>query len=193
MIKPVSVANFERKIQSLYKANIAMSAGSVVDIDTTDTTAIDAAGVGYGPLFAGSVKLFTSAALPNSPIETATQVYQRPLGIAVPSVNTTGPILIERLLDLASSYMTIAEGANLAIYSPVPGDIIATDQYVGAGGGSDHGTGWIDITSTGNLALGCEVYQGRFRLAQAGNYIYARYMGNTTANNVVLAMFQFGY
>jgi hypothetical protein len=188
MFKPVFVPVIERKIMSLYKSSIAINAGALVDIDTTDTTAINASGLGFGTLYAGSLKLATPPALAAI---AAAQVYNRELGVAIPTVNSTGPLLIERMLQLASSYMTIAQGLNVAVYLPTPGDIIATTEYVGFLGGGDHGTGWIDITSTGNLGAACEVFTGRFRLAQAGNPCRARYLGNTSANGSVLAMFQF--
>lgn len=188
MFKPVFVPNVERKIMSLYKASIAINAGAIIDVDPTDTTNITATGgVGFGTLYAGSLKLFTSAVVPAI---ASAQVFSRPLGICIPTVNTTGPLLIERLLELASSYMTIASGMNAAIYLPSPGDIIATSEYVGNLGGGDHGTGWIDNTLVGNMNAACEVFQGRFRLAQAGNFVAARYLGNTTANNAVLSVFQ---
>lgn len=188
MIKPVFVPNFERKIMSLFKAPVGLNQGAIVDVDPNDTTAVSASGgVGFGTLYAGSLKLFTSAVVP---AVASAQVFSRPLGITVVTVNTTGPTLIERLLELASSYTTIAEGMNAALYLPSPGDIIATSEYVGNLTGDSSLTGYINNASTGNFNAACEVYQGRFRLAQAGNFCSARYLGNTTASGAVLGVFQ---
>lgn len=188
MFKPLFVPNFERKVMSLYKAPVALNAGALVDIDTTDVSAI-ASLVGYTTLIAGSLKLATPVALQVN--TTGIQTWQRELGVCIPTVNTTGPLLIERILRLASSYMTIPTGLNAAVYLPSPGDMIATSEYVGFLGGGDHGTGWIDTTSNGNLGTPCEVFSGRFRKAQAGNPVRARYMGNTTANGTNIGIFQF--
>src|SRR5579872_2697706 len=187
MLKPFFVPNFERKIFSGFKASIALNAGGLVDVDPADTTAI-AGQVGYTCMINGSLKLATPAALPAN--NAATQVYTRELGFAVANVNATGPLLIERILELASSYLTIPEGLQLAVLIPAPGDIIATSEYVGFLGGTDHGTGWIDVTSTGNYNAACEVYQGRYRLAQGGNPVRARYLGNTQSNGVQIGLFQ---
>lgn len=177
---------------SLYKANIALNSGAIVDVDTTDTTAISASGgVGFGTLYAGSLALYTSPAYTAATDPSGfVWPFPRELGICIPTVNTTGPLLIERLLDLASSYMTIAEGMNAAIYLPAPGDIIATTEYVGYLAGDGAATGKIDNTLTTNLGKPCEVYQGRFRLSQNGNVTRARYLGNTTANSAVVGIFQ---
>jgi len=93
-------------------------------------------------------------------------------------------------LGLSSSFMTIAEGLTAAIYMPTPGDIFATSEYVGNLAGDSSLTGYINNASTGNMLAACEVFQGRFRLAQAGNFCRARYLGNTTANSAVLGLFQ---
>lgn len=189
---------FVEKILSLYVASIALSAGSLVDIDTTDTTAITAS-VGFTAMKAGSVKLATvtpasnggyapSGAAANSIVAAN---FGKELGMAIPTVNATGPTLEERILELASSYMTIPEGFACAVFKPAPGDIVATDQYVGNLAGDSAATGKIDTTVTGNLGAPCGIYQGRFRLVQTTDAVRARYLGNTTANGASVAMFEF--
>lgn len=183
MFAPFKVPNFEQKILSLYKAGITLNAGALVDIDTTDNGAVGAtASVAFTLLSGGSVKLAT--------ILTADE-FPRELGMAIPAVNLTGPSLEERLLQLASSIMTIPVGFALAVFQPTPGDIVATDQFVGNLAGDSAATGKIDTTSTANYGKGCSVFQGRFRLKQSGEETRARYLGNTTTNGVATSLFLF--
>lgn len=181
MFIPFKVPSFHEKVLSIYKAAVQCSAGSLVDIDTSDTTAITAS-VGFTALTAGSIKLATI---------NSTSAFPRELGMSIPTVNLTGPTLEEKILELASSYMTIPVGTAAAIYTPTPGDIVATDQFVGNLAGDTGATGIINPATAGNLGAACEVFQGRFRLIQTGNPVRARFLGNTTGNGVAVALFQF--
>lgn len=175
--------DFKAKIVSLYISSANMNAGSLVDIDTTDTVAVGAsASVGFTTMRAGSLTLATIA---------TSNVFDREFGMAIPAVNGTGPSFEERVLELASSYMTIPVGYAVAVFKPQPGDIIATDQYVGALSTDTGATGLLDTTSTANFGAACGIFQGRFRLKQGSDVTRARYLGNTTANSVTVALFEF--
>lgn len=181
MFAPTYAPNFERRINSSYLSpSSVLTAGQYVEIDSADTGAIPSS-VGFSTLKAGTVKAFTS---PVVPAVAAQQTYYKGLGFAIASVNATGPVIIEKILELASSYMTIPEGLNLAVYSPQPHDIIATDQYVTSG------TGLLDTTNTANFLVPVEVFGGQFRIAQTGNTIIGRYVGNTTVNGVQCGLFE---
>lgn len=180
MFKPVKVPNFEHKLNSMYVAGILINGGAFVDIDTTDTAAITGS-YGYSSLRAGSVKLATinsSSAIPKE------------LGIALVDVTATGPSVLQRILRLATAYMQIPEGLNLAVYTPVTGDIFATTEFVGNLSGDSAATGKIDVTNAANFGAGCEVYQGRLRLVQSTNPVRYQFIGQTTSNGATLAMFR---
>ena len=183
MFAPHYVPNFDRKVNGQYISNISLSAGALVDVDPTDTTAI-AGSVGYSALYAGSVKLATVAVA-------STTSFGREFGVALPTVTTSGPSLIERILNMSTSYMNIPQGSPLAVYKPTPGDIIATDQFIGAVAGDSSLTGYLDVTNTANLLTPMGIYQGRFRKAQSGDAIRARFMGVTTTNGYATGMFEF--
>jgi hypothetical protein len=183
MFSPFKVANFQEKIVSLYKAAAPLNAGALVDIDPTDASAISGS-VGFNTLTGGTVKLATVATA------SATS-YGRILGVAIPTVSLTGPTLQERILELASSYMTVPVGAAVAVFEPAPGDIIATTEYVGYLAGDSSATGFLDTTNAANMAKPVAAFGGRFRLVQGGDAVIARYVGNTTVNGALVGLFQF--
>lgn len=175
--------DFREKIVSLYISSANMNAGSLVDLDLTDTVAVGAnASVGFTTMRGGSLTLATIA---------TANAFPREFGMAIPAVNGTGPSFEERILELASSYMTIPVGYAVAVFKPQPGDIIATDQYIGALTSDNGATGLIDTTATANFGAACGVFQGRFRLKQASDVVRARYIGNSTANSSTVALFEF--
>lgn len=175
--------DFLDKIVSLYTTNEVMAAGSLVDIDTSDAVAVGStASVGFTTLRGGSLILATI---------TTANPFPREFGMAIPSVSETGPTFEERVLQLASSYMTIPVGYAVAVFKPQPGDIIATDQYVGALSADTGATGLIDTTNTANYGQACGVFQGRFRLKSGSDVVRARYIGNTTADSGEAALFEF--
>lgn len=189
---------FVDKILSLYVAGTTMNAGTVVDLDTTDVTAIGAS-VGFTAMKAGTVKAATitpqsnggyygSGAAANTLVAAN---FGKEMGMAIPTVNATGPTLQERILELASSYMTIPTGYAVAVFKPSAGDIVATDQFVGNLTGDAGATGLINTATNGNLGAPCGVYQGRFRLVQTTDAVRARFLGNTTANGAAVGLFEF--
>jgi hypothetical protein len=183
MFKPLSVPNFERKINSMYKAGITMNGGAAVDIDVTDTSAITGS-YGYSALSAGSVKLATPATV------SATQ-SGRELGYALVDVTPTGPSVIERILRLATSYLKIPMGLNVAVYIPTPGDIFATTEFVGNLAGDSALTGYINVNLPTALGITCEIFNGRLRAYQASTSpARAQFLGQTTSNGSTLAMFR---
>jgi len=180
MFKPLQVPNFERKINSMYKAGLTLNSGAAVDFDSTDTSAITGS-YGYSALSAGSVKLAT--------INNVSAV-QREFGYALTDVTPTGPSVIERILRLATSYLKIPQGMNLAVYLPAPGDVFATSEFVGNLVGDNSLTGYINVNSSASQFGACEVFQGRLRLVQGANPVRAQFLGQTTANGATLAMFR---
>lgn len=174
MFHPFKVnGDFVQKILSIYTAGSSMLSGTIVDVDTSDTVAVGAnQSVGFSTLRAGSV-------IPATILSSA--AWTRPLGFVIPSVTGSGPSFEERVLQLASSYMTIPVGYAVAIFKPQPGDIIATDQYVGALTTDNGATGALDITDTTKYNSVMGVFQGRLRIKQSGDALCARYLGNTTA------------
>lgn len=180
MFKPVFVPNFERKILSAYitpQSNV--NGGAVVDIDTSDTVAVSGS-YAYDTLRAGTIKLATI---------NNTSTVPRELGFALVDATQTGPTLIQRILRLATAYLSIPWGANCAVYVPTPGDIFATSEFVGNLEGDGGATGKIDLTDTSKFGDPCEVYQGRLRLQQTGNPARYQYLGHTTSGGSV-AMFR---
>jgi hypothetical protein len=200
MFSPFKVADFQQKILSIYTSNVPLNAGGLVDIDPTNTSAVGAGvSVGYTLLTAGSLKLATITPSSNggyAPTGTATNAlltanFGRELGVAIPNVSISGPTLTERILELASSYMTVPAGAAVAVLKPCGGDIIATTEYVGYLPTDTGATGLIDITNTANYCAPCGIYQGRFRLVQTTDAVRARYLGNTTVNGALVGLFEF--
>lgn len=180
MFKPLQVPNFERKINSMYKAGITLNSGACVDLDASDTSAITGS-YGYSSLSAGSVKLATIVVA--SPV-------QREFGYALTDVTPTGPSVLERILRLASSYLKIQQGLNLAVYIPTPGDVFATSEFVGNLAGDNALTGYINLADTTKLFAACECFNGRLRLVQGSNPVRAQYLGTTTQNGNLVAMFR---
>lgn len=187
MFSPFKVSDFHGKIISIYRSTSPLNAGGLVDIDPTDASAIQGS-VGFNSLVAGSIKLATIVPASN----TGTVAFGRELGIAIPNVNLTGPTLQERILELASSYMTVPVGAACAVLVPSPGDIVATTEFVGYNLQTDTNlTGFIDITSTANMGIPVGINNGRFRKVQSTDAVRARYIGNTTVNGSLVGLFQF--
>jgi len=180
---PKHVPYFDRKILSIYTSAIQLNQGAFVDIDVTDTTLISGS-LGQSALSGGGVVLATCATQSAS-------VFGRELGISVMQVTANGPSIIERILELSNSYMTLPEGVGIPIYIPSAGDIIATDQFVGASTSDSSTTGYLNPASQGNLGAPVGIYQGKLRLAQSGDAVRARYMGQTTISGVAAGMFQF--
>lgn len=180
---PKHVPNFDRKILSIYTSAIPINQGAFVDIDVTDTSLI-AGTLGQSALSGGNVVLATVATASSS-------VWGRELGISVMAVTATGPSIVERILELSNSYMTLPEGVGIPIYIPASGDIVATDQFVGAVSGDSSTTGYLNPALQANLGAPCGIYQGKLRLAQSGDAFRARYMGQTTISGVLAGMFQF--
>lgn len=180
---PKHVPNWDRKILSVYTSAIPLNQGAFVDIDNTDTT-LTAGTLGQSALSAGGVVLATCATQ-------SVSVFGRELGIAVMGVTATGPSIVERILELSTSYMTLPEGVGIPIYIPCPGDIIATDQFVGATTADSAVTGYLNPATQGNLGAPVGVYQGKMRLAQSGDAVRGRYLGQTTISGVLAGMFQF--
>lgn len=174
MFHPYKVnGDWRERIVSIFTAGQEMLSGTFVDINSADTIAVGAnAAVGFTTLRAGSV-------VPAS--ITTSNVFPRELGIAIPSVTEDGPDFETRVLQLAASYMTIPVGYAVAVFKPSPGDIIATDQYVGALSTDNGATGLLDITNAANYGAALGVFQGRLRLKQGSDVLRARYIGNTTA------------
>lgn len=184
MFKPLQVPNFERKINSMYKAGITLNGGSAVDLDITDTSAITGS-YGYSALSAGSVKLATPVTA-----GTGANASGRELGYALVDVTATGPSVLSRILRLATSYLQIPQGLNLAVYIPTPGDVFATTEFVGNLVGDSSLTGYINVNLTTNLGLSCEIFNGRLRIAQGSSPYRAQFLGQTTSNGNTLAMFR---
>lgn len=180
MFKPVMVPNFEHKLNSMYVAGITLNGGALVDFDSTDTSAISGS-YGYSALRAGAVKLATINS--SSPVP-------KEFGIALVDVTPTGPTIIQRILRLATAYLQIPQGLNLAVFVPCPGDIFATTEFVGNLPGDSSLTGYIDVTNASNLFAACEVYQGRIRLVQSGNPVRYQFLGKTTTGGATVAMFR---
>lgn len=183
MFRPYKVASFQEKVNSLYKAKVAFPAGTIVDIDPTDTSGVSGS-IGFTTLTAGSVVPATVA--PASPTS-----YGRAFGVAIPTVSEDGPTLQERILGLASSYINIPVGAACAVLVPAPGDQIATTEFVGYQAGDSGAAGYIDITNVANYGKPVGVFNGRFRLVQSGDAIIGRYVGNTTVKGALVGLFQF--
>jgi hypothetical protein len=180
MFKPVLVPNFEHKLNSMYVAGIQLNGGALVDIDPADTSAISGA-YGFSALKGGSVKLATI---------NASSAVPKELGVALVDVTPTGPSILQRILRLATAYLQIPQGLNLAVYLPAPGDIFATTEYVGNLPGDSSQTGYIDVTNTSNMCAACEVFQGRIRLVQSGNPVRYEFVGKTTTGGATVAMFR---
>ena len=186
MFSPFKVADFQSKIVSLYKAGAPMNAGALVDVDTNDTTAVGSnASVGFDVLTMGTLKLATILAA-----SAASQIPGRELGVLIPSVSATGPSLVERILELASSYMTIPVGAAAAVLKHAPGDVIATTEFVGYLPGDSSKTGFLDITATANFNKAVGINNGRYYLSQSTDAVRARYVGNTQVNGTVVGLFE---
>lgn len=183
MFSPFKVPSFQEKIVSLYKATVPMAAGSLVDIDSTDTSAVSGS-VGFNSLTAGSLKLATVA-----PADANN--FGRVFGITIPTVSLDGPTLPERILGLASSYMTIPVGAAVATLVATAGDIVASTEFVGYKAGDAGAAGFLDITDVTKYGKTVGAFNGRFRLVQAGDAVVGRYLGNTTVNGALVGMFQF--
>ncbi len=185
MFSPYKVPNWTSRVFSFYTSNIPLNSGAFVDIDPTDTVGVGAnASVGYTSQRAGSLKLATVGAA-------STTVFGRELGIAIPGVNLTGPNLAERLLELASSLLTVAAGGGVGLLPLHPGDFIATTEYIGYLPGDTGATGILDVTNVANIGVPMGIFQGRLRIAQSGDAIRARYAFNTTQNGTQVAVFQF--
>ena len=184
MFSPFKVPGFYDKILSIYISTTPLNAGAIVDVDPNNTIAFGAnASVGYNSLIAGGLTLATLAPADSTH-------FGRELGIAIPSVNLTGPTLQERLLELASSYMTVPVGAACSVMVTSPGDIIATTEFVGYLPADSGATGALDITDATNKYAELGVFQGRFRKAQGGDAVRARYLGNTTVNGTLVPFVQ---
>jgi hypothetical protein len=185
MFSPYKVANWLDKIVSLYIANVPLNSGALVDLDASDTVNFgSSASLGFNNLRAGSVKLATVA-----PADTTH--FGREFGISIPGVTSNAPDLAERILYLASSLLTVPVGASVGVLIPAPGDIIASTEFVGYLPGDSGATGQIDPTSSSNPYAPVGVFQGRFRLAQSGDAIRGRYLGNTNLNGSTVGLFQF--
>lgn len=178
MFKPVKVPNFEHKLNSMYIAGITLNGGALVDIDTTDAAAINGS-YGYGALRAGSLKLATI---------NSTSAVPKEFGVALVDATPGGPSLIERILRLATSYLKIPQGLNMAVFTPSPGDVFATSEFVGNLSTDTGATGLIDLTNTANVGAALEVFQGRLRLVQAGNPVRFQLLGKTTTGGATVAM-----
>jgi hypothetical protein len=175
--------DFHSRIVSLYTANSNMNAGSLVDINPSDTVAVGAnASVGFTSMRAGSLVLASVG---------TSNVFPKEFGIAIPAVDGTGPSFEERILELASSYMTIPVGYAVACFKPFAGDINATDQYVGALASDSGATGLLDTTNTANYGCALGIFQGRWRKAQGSDVIRGRYLGNSTANSTTVALVEY--
>jgi hypothetical protein len=185
MFSPYKVPNWTSRVFSFYTSNIPLNSGAFVDIDPTDTVGVGAnESVGFTALRAGSVKLATVA-----PADTTH--FGRELGIAIPGVNLSGPNLAERLLELASSLLTISAGGGVGLFPVHPGDFIATTEYVGYLPGDSSATGYLDVTNVANLGAPVGIFQGRLRLAQGSDAVRARFAFNTIQNGTQVAVFQF--
>lgn len=180
MFKPIMVPNFEHKLNSMYIAGITCNGGALVDFDTTDTAAITGS-YGTTALRAGSIKLATI---------NSSSTVQREFGIALVDVTPTGPSILQRILRLATAYLQIPQGLNLAVYVPAPGDIFATTEYVGNLPGDSSLTGYINVASGSNLGAACEVFQGRIRLVQSSNPVRYQFLGQTSTGGATVAMFR---
>ena len=180
---PKHVPSFTEKILSGYISNINITQGMLVDIDTTDVTAINGS-YDYSALALGSVKLatVTTASTSNAGLE---------LGVAMVNVTPTGASLAERILGLSTNFQTIPQGLNLPILTPAKGDIIGSDQYVGNLPGDSSALGKLDPTITSNLGAPLGIYQGRFRLAQSGDALRAQFVGTSTLNGNPICLFRF--
>lgn len=182
MFAPYKVANFETKVSSLYLSAIPLIRGTVVDIDTTDTIAIVDV-VGFSTNRLGSLKAATIAASATG--------YNKPLGVLIQDVKVTGASFQERVLGSAANLYTVPVGSSPAVFCPATHDKVSSDQYVGALPGDTGAVGIIDTTNVANLGIGVGVFQGRFRIAQAGDAVIARYVGNSSVNGNATAIFEF--
>lgn len=190
MFSPFKVSAFQEKILSLYTAGVPLNAGALVDLDPTVTVAVGSnASVGFDVLTMGSLKLATVLAA-NAAGSAASNVFGKELGLSIPAVNATGPTLVERILELASSYMTIPVGAACAVLKVAPGDIVATTEFVGYLPTDSSVTGNLSITTAANLGCAMGVAAGRYRIAQSGDAVRARYVGNTQVNGTVVGLFE---
>lgn len=179
MFKPHRVTdNFESRVESTFRAPIAMNAGSMVDVDPSDTTNISGS-QGFTSLLGGSLKLASVA------------TGKRELGVTMVNVIDGGrPLWPDRILGLTAHYMTVPTGLNVPVYKTVKGDVIGTSEFVGNLAGDSALSGYLDTTNVANELADCGIYQGRFRLAQAGDEKRARYFGNTTQGGVAVALFE---
>lgn len=184
MFSPTKVnGDFIKKIVSSYISNANLYAGTAVDLDPTDPVAVGAnASLGFTTMRGGSVIAATIA---------TTNLFPREFGLCIPDVNGTGIPFEERILGMAESFMTIPVGYSVAIFKPAGGDVIATDQYVGSLTGDTGAPGFLDITAQANYLKPLGIFQGRFRIAQAGDVVRARYLGNTSVGGALLPMVEF--
>ena len=188
MLKPMFVTGDlggHGRVNSLYKVPAALVnvyQGELMDIDLTDTSVVGKS-LGFNAQIAGSLKLASiTTQVPNE------------LGIALVNANATGVPLVERMLGVATNYFTIPLGLDMPVYMPVAGDVIATDQYVGALPADVGANGLLDPTLLANYGSLCGIYQGRFRLTYSTDKNRAQVLGYTaspdgTSNK--LAIFRF--
>jgi hypothetical protein len=181
MFKPVKVPNFAEKLNSMYIASTLLNGGAFVDIDVNDTVAVTGA-YGSSALRGGSLALATI---------NASSAVPKEFGIALVDATSTGPSTLQRILRLATAYLQIPQGLNMAVYTPTPGDVFATSEYVGNLAADNGATGWIDITDTTKFGKECEVFQGRLRIRQSTNPVRYQYLGKTsTGVGATIAMFR---
>lgn len=176
MFSPYKASNWLDRVLSVYISNVPLNSGALVDIDTSDPIGISAtAKVGFNGLRAGSLKLATVAAAD-------TTHFGKELGLSVPGVTIGAPTLSDFILQQANVLLTVPAGSAVGVLKLIPGDLIATTEYVGFLPGDSGATGALDITDNTKCGAPLGIFQGRFRLAQSGDAIRARFLFNTDLN-----------
>jgi hypothetical protein len=171
------------RVVSIYKAGAAatITSGALVDIDLTDISAVNKS-IGYDVMVGGTLKLAT---IPSAGFTS------NELGFSIASVLPGGVPIIERILGVATNFMTLPSGLNIPVYLPANGDFIGTSEFVGYNPAADSATtGYIDITLSANYGAVCGVFNGKFRLKQGADQARAIFLHKTTANGVALGVFK---
>jgi hypothetical protein len=180
MFKPHRLTdNWESRVESAYRAPVAMNAGALVDVSPTDLSAVTGSD-GFSSLITGSLQLCT----------TTTAANNRELGVLMTNVIPGGVPLIERVLGLSTNYFSVPEGMNAPVYKTTKGDVVGTTEYVGYLTSDSGAPGFLDITNTSNYLAQVSIFNGRFRLAQGGDLARARWFGLTSQGGVSIALFE---
>lgn len=180
MFSPYRVPNYDAKTDPRYISGVPYFQGMVLDLDLTAANSISASQnlVGYTQGSLGTLKLATLAT-----------AAPRFLGVAMytavaPSSDGSGGFgVIDAVTGSANNFYKRLVGYPGPVLKVIALDEIVTDQFVGALAGEGSATGAIVAGGGSATAVGTNlgVYQGRFRVAQAGDQVVATLEGVTAA------------